>query len=378
MLRLTLITLITLLAAPAGAIEYVTIARDGKTHHVQGEVLVTAKDGGMMLATANGQRWLIEPKEITRRSHDDKLFVPLTTKAMAEDMLGRLPRSFRAHKTAHYVICYDTSETYARWCGALLERLYRSFENYWTRKKVPLTKPRVPLVVVVCGTRAAYEPLVRDDLGTAGAKIVGYYNLKTNRIMMRDLTGIEALRGARGQRITMSHINAMLSRPRAQQMVATVIHEATHQIAYNRGLHQRLSDIPFWVAEGLALYFETPDLRSSKGWSTIGKVNRSRLIQFRRYLRKRPRESLLTLITADTRFRDPKQVLDTYAESWALTYYLMRTKPKQYQAYLKVLAQKKPLIWDTPEDRLEQFKKAFGSDLAKFDKDWLRYVQKIR
>ena len=67
-------------------------------------------------------------------------------------------------------------------------------------------------------------------------------------------------------------------------MVATIIHEATHQLAFNRGLQARFADVPLWVSEGIALYFETPDLRNSRGWQTVGAVNRVRLDRFRQYL----------------------------------------------------------------------------------------------
>ena len=79
-----------------------------------------------------------------------------------------------------------------------------------------------------------------------------------------------------------------LSQPEAAKTVATIVHEATHQIAFICGLHRRYADIPLWVSEGVAVYFETPDLGSSKGWSTIGAVNRARLLTFRAYSQRRP------------------------------------------------------------------------------------------
>ena len=137
--------------------------------------------------------------------------------------------------------------------------------------------------------------------------------------------------------------------------VATIVHEATHQIAFNCGLHTRYSDCPMWFSEGIAVYFETPDLHSPKGWSGIGAVNRPRLAQFQQYLRSRPHDSLRTLISNDKRFRDPKQALDAYAEAWALTYFLLQQHRKQYVEYLRMLSAKKPLLEDGPEKRLAQF-----------------------
>ncbi len=43
-----------------------------------------------------------------------------------------------------------------------------------------------------------------------------------------------------------------------------------------------------------------------------------------------------------------------------------------------MLAEKKPLMWNTPEERLEEFKRFFGNDLDQLDADFLRYMRKVR
>jgi hypothetical protein len=80
----------------------------------------------------------------------------------------------------------------------------------------------------------------------------------------------------------MREINEMLSQPAAVPLVATIVHEATHQIAFNCGLQQRYADIPLWLCEGMAVYFEAPDLTSTRGWRGIGRVNYPRLETFRK------------------------------------------------------------------------------------------------
>ena len=160
-------------------------------------------------------------------------------------------------------------------------------------------------------------------------------------------------------------------------MVATVIHEATHQIAFNCGLQARFADVPLWVSEGIAVYFETPDLGSAKGWRTIGEVNRPRLDRFREYLGQRPTKSLLSLIIDDKRFRDPRQALDAYAECWALTYFLIHQKRAEYTTYMKTMAAKRALFPDEPEKRVKEFQAAFG-DLDRLDAEFLKFIQRIR
>ena len=103
-------------------------------------------------------------------------------------------------------------------------------------------------------------------------------------------------------------------------------------------------------------------------------MNQLRLGQFLAYARRRPDDSLVTLLTEDKRFKDPKTAEDAYAEAWALTYFLIRRHPEQYVAYLRVLSAKKPMLWDDAPTRLAEFKQAFGDDLKKLDADFLRYM----
>jgi hypothetical protein len=69
---------------------------------------------------------------------------------------------------------------------------------------------------------------------------------------------------------------------------------------------------------------------------------------------------------------------DAYAEAWALTYFLLKQHPKQYVAYLQGLSRKKPMIWDKPQDRLAEFRQAFGDDLEKLDAEFIRFMGRLR
>jgi len=101
-------------------------------------------------------------------------------------------------------------------------------------------------------------------------------------------------------------------------------------------------------------------------------------VQFRDYLRRRPPDSLASLVRDDERLREAKQGLDAYAEAWALTYFLIRRYPDEYVAYLRRLSKKRPLFWDDAETRLGEFRQAFGNDLEKLDADFVRYMTRQR
>jgi hypothetical protein len=330
-----------------------------------------------LVLTPDGVLWTVPPEELVEHTKDDVPFSPYSRDELTRRLLAELPRGFDTLQTTHYLICHNTSKAYAQWCGSLFERLYLAFTNYWSRKDFPLHEPQFPLVALVFADRQSYANYARDELGDAVESIVGYYSLRSNRMTMYDLTGIQALRRPGDHRGSTAEINQMLARPEAERTVATVIHEATHQIAFNCGLQTRYADIPLWVSEGIAVYFETPDLSSARGWRTIGAVNGLRLAQFRQYLPRRPAGSLASLIADDARLRSAKQSADAYAEAWALNYFLLKQRGKQYDAYLKLLAEKGPLVWDKPEGRLQQFKDAFG-DLEQLDTDFVRAMSKLR
>jgi hypothetical protein len=368
----------TALCGPVRAVEHVVFRREKAEHSASGRVLVTAQDGGILLETATGTLWTIEPDEIVRRTSDDAPFAPPAADELGRQVLAELPDGFELYSTRHYLIAYNTSRPYAEWCGALLERLFMGFHNYWSRKGLKLEEPAAPLVAVIFSSREAYARHSQSELGGLADAVIGHYSLRTNLVMMYDLTGVESLRTTADRRSSAATINRVLARPEAEMSVATIIHEATHQIAFNCGLQKRFADVPLWVSEGLAVFFETPDLASARGWRTIGAVNHNRLAQFRRYLADRGPRSLETLIADDKRIRDTRTALDAYAEAWALNYYLLQHHPRKYVDYLRRLSEKPQLVWDDPQTRLAEFRSAFGDDLGRLDVDFLRYMQKVR
>jgi hypothetical protein len=373
---LVLILLILGGVHPAAGLDHVTVRREGRTVKIEGRILETAQDGGLLVLGRDGVLWLVEPQDLVEKSKDQEPFEPLTADELARKLLAELPSGFDVFRTPHYLVLYDTSRGYAQFCGSLLERLYLAFTNFWSHKGFELQKPAFPLVAVVFAQRRSFAEYVRAQLGDAPAAMLAYFHLETNRITMYDLTGSEAS-GRPAERSALAVAHRILAQPDAERNVATIVHEATHQIAFNCGLHTRLSDCPMWFSEGIAVYFETPDLTSTKGWRTIGGVNPPRLARFQGYLGRRPADSLASLLADDKRFRDTGRALDAYAEAWALTYYLLRQRPKQYVAYLRLLSAKRALIWDDAGKRLDQFKDVFG-DLERLDNEFVRFMSRVR
>src|SRR5688572_22047924 len=267
------------LAVDASALDYITARQAESQQELVGKIEVEAVDGGVLLLTADGVLWPIPKEEIVSRRSDDKPFVPLRIEALTKQLTTEFP-GFKVHKTQHYLIAYNTSQAYARWVGSLFERLHSAFYTYWKARGASLHESQFPLIGVVFNNQESYALHSRKELGEATGSIIGYYSLRSNRVMTYDLTGIAELSGPADR--AAARINQILSQPGAERTVATIVHEATHQLAFNSGLQVRYADIPFWVSEGIAIYFETPDLESAKGWRNIGGVNPVNLVNFRK------------------------------------------------------------------------------------------------
>jgi len=337
---------------------------------VEGRIVVEAADGGLLLEAGDGRYLSIPPADIGGRQAiggaDE--FSP---RELGLRVLADLPPGFSVHVTKHYVFCHDTTAEYARWAAGLFERLHTAFENFWRRAGLELDGAEKPLVVVIFSNRRDYETYATGDLGAAADRISGYYNLLSNRVVTYDLTGSDALRqpGRTGRAGT-----DVLARPEAAGLVSTLVHEATHQLAFNRGMHRRMAPVPVWVSEGIATVFETPDLRSTDGWRGIGTINRVRLDRFRRGFQAGDLEKI---VVQDDRFRDLDTALDAYAAAWALAWFLLETRREQFVDYLRTLATKPPLGSDSPDRRLADFVAAFGMTPAELEPPLLRHMARL-
>jgi hypothetical protein len=335
-------------------------------HEVAGRILVEATDGGLLLIGQDGKLWSIDKGELISRNESGEPFRPLAPVKLGKQLQAELGAGFDVVVTKHYVICTNASREYARYCGALFERLYVSFHNYWKQRGLKLAEPEFPLVALIFAGEKEFAAFATKDAGADAATAKGYFSIGTNQMVLYDLTA-----GKPGD------IEGQLAA--VPFNIATVIHEATHQIAFNSGMHTRYADNPLWLVEGMAMYFETPDLSSKSGWKTAGAINDLRLEQFQEFAaRRRQPDSLATLISSDARFTDSDQMGDAYAEAWVLGHFLIQRKKEAYVRYLGVLAAKPRLVIDSPDERLAEFRAAFGADLEQLNSEMLKHVRRLK
>lgn len=139
------------------AVDHVVIDQDGEPLRLSGKVLTEAQDGGLLIQDCEGVLIAVQPKQLISRSHDDTPFRFLAGEELQKRLLEQLPAGFQAHTTVHYLIGYNTSPVYAKWSGALFERLFQAFYNYWERRGLKLKEPELPLVALIFADRASYE-----------------------------------------------------------------------------------------------------------------------------------------------------------------------------------------------------------------------------
>ena len=344
----------------------------GQARTVAGKILVDAQDGSFLMMGRDGRLWSVRTNQLHDRNTTTEPFTPLSREELTSELKQEFAKGFEVYTTKNYVICSNADKDYVQWCGRLFERLSAALIAHWNSPPLSVHAPDMPLVAIVFADQPSFARYATSDVGPANANAKGYYSTRTNRIVLYDLTS--ELNG--GRRNSAADINAQLEASLSN--VATVVHEATHQIAFNCGLHTRYADNPLWLTEGMAMYFETPDIRNKSGWTTLGKLNLARLRGFRDFVARRRRQpdSLTTLIKDDERLVNAETAGDAYAEAWALTYFLIKTQRKKYMEYLKLISAKPPLQFATPEQRLEEFRSIFGEDLTKLDREFLLYMSR--
>ncbi len=328
-------------------------------HSCEGKVLAQTAEEVLVLLP-DGQMLLLPSEQVQSIQVEEVPPKPLSPAELSQHLLREFGPNFATIITNHYVIVYDTDPRFANAVANLLERLFSGFTRYFTLRGFQVQRAEFPLVAVLFRSRAEFEAYARRELNSVDPRINGFYSLETNRLALYYVP-------PRG-RFTRS--------PVSPENVSTVAHEGAHQLTFNLGFVRRFSDPPLWVLEGVATLFEVP-AGSSGRWSGVGQLNRARLNQFLKFVRRgRPPDSLQSLITSDDRLQTFQQAVDAYAEAWALTYFLVRTRPKAFFAYVQHLGKKPYLHRASAEERLSEFEHFFGP-LDQIDAELVAYMQRI-
>lgn len=302
----------------------------------------------------DGRLWEFTPGEASNYRKTSNRFQSYSTSELRALLLRELGQGFEVSGTSHYLVAHPQGER-DQWAQRF-EDLYRSFVHYFLVRGVKLSEPSVPLLGIVCRDQAEFRRYLAKDGLPAVNGVLGYYSLQSNRIVLFDV-GAGAATAADWR-----------------QNAEVIIHEATHQTAFNTGIHSRYTSSPVWVVEGLATMFEAPGVYDSRRFTQRSdRINRGRFEEFRRVVVPRHRPELLTdLIATDQFFRASPSA--AYAESWALTFYLVETQPRKYADYLARSTRRPPFQSYTAVERTADFTGVFGADWRMLEAQFLRFM----
>ena len=278
---------------------------------------------------------------------------------MRAALIREFGRQFEVSGTGHYLVVHPAGQR-NKWAPRF-EELYRSFVHYFSARTFQLDAPQFPLVAVVFPTELKFQRHLHHSGARRRGRTLGFYSPTTNRILLYDSSQGKPADDASW------HVNA-----------ETIIHEAAHQSAFNTGVHSRYTMPPRWVVEGLGTMFEAPGVWNSRQYRRReDRINRGQLAAFKRYVAAgRPRGLLAQFVSTDRAY--DANVEAFYAEAWALSFFLVETRPRQYIEYLqRTASQPRFTVYRAPQ-RLRDFTQVFGTDLIMLEARFLRFVAKLK
>ncbi len=318
---------------------------------VEGTPLTWSADPVLLLGR-DGRLWDFDPDSARDFRKSAPRFQSFTVGEIREQLQRELGQTFEITATGHYLVAHPRGQR-DLW-GQRFEDLYRTFWHYFKARGFNLSQPEFPLVAVVFPDQGGFLRYAAADDNVPRQGLLGYYSPVSNRIALYDVT-----HGSSGDDWSTN--------------AATIIHEATHQTAFNCGVHGRFSYTPRWVGEGLGTLFEAPGVWNWRSQSAAReRVNREQLAAFRASLKTRRGESLPEMIASDRLFQTSTQA--AYAQAWAFTYYLVETQGKKYADFLAKTAARPAFEPYGPAERTADFTSVFGDHWAMIEAHFLRFI----
>ena len=336
-----------------------------------GRIIAEIAESAVLLEEQNGKQHQVPARQIESRTDTGQLFVPFTSEELAADLLLQVPSGFESFETEHYVLCSNSASEYVEFCGRLLEAVFDQYFRFMAEQGIVVRQPERRLPIIVFTSAAEFQTYAsKQHPEITFADTPGYFSVRDNQTLLLDLTGDRSIG-------SVASIRKRLAEKPLQ--VATVVHEAVHQLAYNSGLQVRMADNPLWLSEGLAMYFETTSLRSSLLWNRPGLVNPRHQPAFIRLLDgHKISGGMNSLIESDSAFLNPAEIPAAYAKAWALTHYLLRNEKAGMQTYFRKLSQRKPMAGMTAEERILEFREVFGKSPDEMEQKLVSYVRRQR
>jgi len=149
---------------------------------------------------------------------------------------------------------------------------------------------------------------------------------------------------------------------------SVLLHEGTHQF-----VNIVSSNVPIWINEGLATYYESSKFEGTSLKTNI--VNQNRLQLIKSLINKKDVPRLEDVIN----IRQANFTIYEYAQCWSLVYFFMNYNQGQYadelEAYFESI--KKKGFENRPQHK-QLFENAFKIKFEVLEKQWEDYIMKLR
>jgi hypothetical protein len=319
------------------------------------------------LVATDGRMTEIDLKKVAEFRQVAPTFKPLSVIDVRDQLARELGRGFEVATRGKYVVAGPPGK--ARQYAELLDQVHRSFTTFFSRRNFGLTEPEFPLIAIVFPDVRTFADYCRKDGMGYAPGLRGYYDAFSNRVALYDegepLASVDGPGELSGMRF--ATIQAGLR--------DTLVHEATHQLAFNMGLHSRVGENPRWVVEGLAMIFERDATGGARYGSEKSRINEERFEWFVRETRGRP-VPLKEFVAGDRSFRN--SVLNAYSQSWAVAFYLAERRAANFADFLRRVRGRKSLTPYTAEERVADFQASFGDDIDWVEVQWLRFMDGLK
>ena len=269
-------------------------------------------------------------------------FEPYNNEEMIAKLRQEFGRKYQVSPTKNFIVVHPPGSS-QKWAQPFQDLYYR-FGLFFKSRGAVLEEPKTPLIAIVLRTRREYDRFIKDY--QPGMEFsAGYYSSRSNRIITYDHSD-------QGDWLDSND---------------TIVHEATHQTAYNTGIHRRFASAPRWMTEGLAQLFEAKGINNSSYYGQLShRINKESLRALKKLYRKNQvAGSLEKLVQSDSLFRT--DVSKAYAISWGAALFLSENYPKKYVAFLAHDGARKPFKTYTRSQRADDFAKFFGTNFKNLD-----------
>jgi hypothetical protein len=410
-IALPLLALIAALPAAASAETPALVELQFGGDKLQGKI-VARNDDRLWLVGQDGRMRSVKSGDAGKLRQVSARFSGWTVSVLRDALRREFGKEFAVAGTRHYAVCAHGDQK-ARAYAETFEELFRTFQMYFSVRGFKINEPEFPLVAVVFPDYESFARYARAEKVEVSRTLRGYYQPASNRVALYESrdgllqSQLNPVRRVPQRQLSLNLEPGELSLPpdgveRGGRLGAqsrphssfladhaawgavegslkdTMIHEATHQAAFNTGLHSRIGESPRWVVEGLATVFEAPGIRNSGGGPAVrNRINHERFLWFGNYSNtRRTAKSLEAFLSNDELFRSA--VLDAYSEAWAFSFFLIETRPRPYGDYLRAIAARDPLRAYPAAERLADFKKAVSRDLPLLEAEFLRFMAAIK